>query len=202
MTLFSTSSTRRHYAIWAADWVTGLLHSMGHIPISGVDLPTTPVDHLSIPQTCFLGADLEKPHPEFAPVDVVMSLETMEHLAHTSESAFIDSLLAGEPRLVILSCAAGRGQYDVDQTTYTTRDGIRVPGGKLWKRAAGRRHINCQPNEVVIEKMRRRGYFVDEVLTSKFANLRSPRKRGNGTKHAFARFYRDNTRVYSRDTGR
>jgi hypothetical protein len=60
----------------------------------------------------------------------------------------------------------------------------------------GRHHVNCQPHDVVIAKMKERGWIVDDVLSHAFSHLRVPSK--GGTKYAFAEFYRSNTRVYRR----
>lgn len=130
--------------------------------------------------------------------DVVMSLEALEHVVAEKEGRFIDCMLSPDPRLVVLSVASGWGTYDPTQYK-VNRLGERVYGGPDWHIQYGRHHVNCQPVEVVIEKMRARGYVVDEALSAKFSNLRVAGKTRKG-RYAFASFYRKNTRVYRRTT--
>ncbi len=152
---------------------------------------------LRIPLKDFLKVDLTKMGPNDLNVgkrDVVMSLEAMEHLEHVHEDNFMDCMLSPDPRLVVFGVAAGYGTYDPTQFK-TNRLGEKIPGGPLWHMQFGRHHVNCQPVEVVIEKMKQRGYVVDEGLTNRFQSLKVP---GHTRKlvYAFAGFYRKNTRVY------
>lgn len=126
--------------------------------------------------------------------DVCMSLKAMEHVTNEKENNFLDCLLSPDPRLVILGVASGRGTYDPSQFK-SNRLGEKIPGGPLWKIQWGRHHVNCQPVDVVIEKMGMRGYEVDQELSTMFSNLKtlSP---NNRVKFAFASFYRKNTRIY------
>jgi hypothetical protein len=168
----------------------------GIIPIWGCDYGADE-SHLRIDKADFRKLDLTAVGPKALDVgsrDVVMSLEAMEHLAVDHESNFLDCLLSPDPRLVVLSVASGWGIYDPKQFK-VNRLGERIPGGPDWHMQWGRHHVNCQPVEVVIGKMARRGYVVDEALSDTFRNLKAP-GRGGRMKCAFASFYRKNTRVY------
>lgn len=168
----------------------------GTIPIWGCDYGADE-SNLRIPNVDFMKVDLTKLGPKDLTVgkrDVVMSLEAMEHLEYVHEKNFLDCMLSPEPRLVVFGVASGWGTYDPTKFK-TNRLGEKIPGGEDWHIQWGRHHVNCQPVEVVIEKMKQRGYVVDEALSSTFSNLKVA---GNGrrTRMAFASFYRKNTRVY------
>lgn len=153
---------------------------------------------LRIPLNNFMKVDLTKMGPKQLNVgkrDVTMSLEAMEHLEYVHEKNFLDCLLAPDPRLVVFGVASGHGIYDPAQHK-VNRLGEKVPGGPLWKLQWGRHHVNCQPVDVVIDKMLARGYAVDEELSDMFATLRVPSGKGSRMRLAFASFYRKNTRVY------
>lgn len=176
------------------DWLEPFV---GQIPVWGCD-GHADESSLRIPASDFRRIDLTKQGPKDIDVgirDVVMSLEAMEHLAHPFEANFLDCLLSPQPRLVIFGVASGRGTYDPTQFKLN-RLGEEVPGGPDWKIQFGRHHVNCQPVDVVIEKMARRGYVVDEALSEAFANLKVPSPRRRLGKFAFASFYRKNTRIY------
>lgn len=168
----------------------------GKIPIWGCD-GFADEDNLRIPRDDFQAVDFTKYGPDNLTVskrDVVMSLEAMEHFEHIHEKNFLDCLLSPDPRLVVFGVASGKGTYDPNKFRLN-RLGEQVLGGPDWKPQFGRHHVNCQPVEVVIEKMRARGYVVDEELSTKFSNLRVPGRMKKG-RYAFAAFYRRNTRIY------
>jgi hypothetical protein len=176
------------------DWLELLQDS---IPVWGCDYGADEAN-LRIKSENFQKVDLTKMGPADLTVgkrDVVMSLEAMEHLEFTYEGNFLDCLLSPEPRLVVFGVASGHGAYDPTQYK-TNRLGERIPGGPDWHMQWGRHHVNCQPVEVVIEKMAKRGYVVDEALSSTFSNLKVPSGKGSRMRMAFASFYRNNTRVY------
>lgn len=167
------------------------------IPVWGCDYGADE-SHLRIPKENFQKVDLTKLGPSDLTVgkrDIVMSLEAMEHLEFVHETNFLDCLLAPNPRIIVFGVASGWGAYDPTQYKIN-RLGERIPGGPNWHMQWGRHHVNCQPVEVVIEKMAARKYIVDEALSFKFSNLRVASGKGNRTRMAFASFYRKNTRVY------
>jgi len=102
--------------------------------------------------------------------------------------------LSPDPRLVVFGVASGHGIYDPTRFKLN-RLKEKIPGGPDWHMQWGRHHVNCQPVDVVIEKMKARGYVVDDELSTKFSTLRASAK-----KLAFASFYRKNTRVYRKAT--
>lgn len=170
------------------------------IPIWGCDYGADE-SNLRIPKEDFMKADLTKLGPKDLNVgkrDVVMSLEAMEHLEYVHEKNFLDCMLSPEPRLVVFGVASGWGVYDPTKFKIN-RLGEKIPGGDDWHIQWGRHHVNCQPVEVVIEKMKQRGYVVDEALSSTFSNLKVAGK-GRRSRMAFASFYRKNTRVYRKAT--
>jgi len=176
------------------DWLEPL---QGIIPVWGCDGYADEA-HLRVPLSDFRKIFLGDVGPESldgcGKRDVVMSLEAMEHVTNAKEDAFLDCMLSPEPRLVVLGVASGWGIYD--PTLYKiNRLGEQIPGGPEWHSQWGRHHVNCQPVSVVIEKMTKRGYVVDEELSTRFATLRATAK-----KLAFASFYRKNTRVYRKAT--
>lgn len=174
------------------DWLEPL---EGSIPVWGCD-GFADASALRISQANFQKVDIGIVDPSELNVgsrDVVMSLEAMEHVPHDRESNFIDCMLSPNPRLLVFGVAGGRGTYDPSQFK-VNRLGEKIPGGPDWKIQWGRHHVNCQPVEVVVEKMRKRGYVVDPDLTLMFSSLRV--RTGKRTKYAFASFYRKNTRVY------
>ena len=176
------------------DWLEPFVNE---IPVWGCDYGANE-DHLRIPKENFQKTDLTKLGPKDLTVgkkDVVMSLEAMEHLEFTHESNFLDCLLSPDPRLVVFSVASGWGTYDPTKFK-VNRLGERIPGGDDWHMQWGRHHVNCQPVEVVIEKMAKRGYVVDEDMSNTFSNLKVPSGKGTRMRMAFASFYRKNTRVY------
>lgn len=176
------------------DWLEPFVNT---IPVWGCDYGADE-SNLRIPKASFQKVDLTKLVPKDLTVgkrDVVMSLEAMEHLEFIHEANFLDCLLSPEPRIVVFGVASGWGKYDPTQHKMN-RLGERIPGGPDWHMQWGRHHVNCQPVEVVIEKMAARGYVVDEALSSKFSNLKVVSGKGNRTRMAFASFYRKNTRVY------
>jgi hypothetical protein len=75
--------------------------------------------------------------------DCVMSLEVGEHIPADYEQTFIDNLCRHcyRPGLILLSWA--------------------IPGQD------GDGHVNCQPNEYIIEKLMQKGYELDEIATAK-----------------------------------
>lgn len=176
------------------DWLEPLQE---HIPVWGCDYGADE-EQLRIDKKNFQKVDLTKMGPKDLKVgkrDVVMSLEVMEHLEFVHEGNFLDCMLSPAPRLVVFGVASGWGTYDPTQFK-TNRLGERIPGGPDWHIQWGRHHVNCQPVEVVIEKMAKRGYVVDEELSNTFSNLKVPSGKGARRRMAFASFYRKNTRVY------
>lgn len=177
------------------DWLEPL---QGTIPVWGCDFGADE-EHLRIDKESFQKVDFTRMGPSDLTVgkrDVVMSLEVMEHVEYVHEGNFLDCLLSPDPRLVVFSVASGRGVYDPTQHK-ENRLGEKVPGGPLWKNQWGRHHVNCQPVDVVVQKMAARGYVVDQQLSDTFSALRVPGASGRG-RMAFASFYRKNTRVYRR----
>lgn len=176
------------------DWLEPFV---GTIPIWGCDYGADE-SQLRIPQQDFMKVDLTKMGPGALNVgkrDVVMSLEAMEHLEYVHEGNFLDCLLSPDPRLVVFSVASGWGTYDPTQHK-VNRLGEKIPGGPDWHMQWGRHHVNCQPVDVVIDKMKARGYEVDDALSSTFSNLKVSSGTGKRQRMAFASFYRKNTRVY------
>jgi hypothetical protein len=175
------------------DWLEPL---EGSIPVWGCDGYADEA-HLRIDKKNFRNIDISSVDPatlDVGPRDVVMSLEAMEHVVNSRENNFIDCLLVPNPRLIVLGVAAGYGKYDPSLVKYN-RLGEAIPGGPEWHMQFGRHHVNCQPTSVVIEKMKTRGYVVDQALTDTFAGLKVPGKTRKSV-YAFAGFYRRNTRVY------
>lgn len=175
------------------DWLEPFV---GHIPVWGCD-GFADEDNLRIPRESFQNVNMTKQGPVDLTVgkrDVVMSLEAMEHLEYVYESNFLDCMLSPEPRLVVFGVASGRGTYDPTQFK-ENRLGEKIPGGSDWKFQFGRHHVNCQPVDVVIQKMAARGYVVDDRLSMMFSHLKVQGKTSRG-RYAFASFYRKNTRVY------
>lgn len=175
------------------DWLEPFV---GTIPVWGCDGHANE-QHLRIPKNDFHKIDLGSIVPTSLNVgkrDVVMSLEAMEHVAARYEDNFLDCMLSPDPRLVVFGVASGWGTYDPLQNKIN-RLGEVVPGGPDWHIQYGRHHVNCQPVDVVIEKMKKRGYIVDSALSTKFSLLRAPGKTSKG-RLAFASFYRKNTRIY------
>jgi hypothetical protein len=179
------------------DWLEPLVNE---IPVWGCDFGADE-EHLRIPRENFQKVDLTKHGPKDLTVgkrDVVMSLETMEHLEFVHENNFLDCLLSPDPRIVVFGVASGWGTYDPTQYKIN-RLGERIPGGPNWHMQWGRHHVNCQPVDVVIAKMAARGYVVDAELSNIFSNLKVTS--ANGRKRmAFANFYRKNTRIYRKAT--
>lgn len=168
----------------------------GIIPIWGCD-GFADEGHLRIPSEDFRKLFLGQILPEDLDVgkrDVVMSLEAMEHVEASQEHLFLDCMLSPEPRIVVFGVASGWGVYDPTQHKLN-RLKERIPGGPDWHPQWGRHHVNCQPVDVVIEKMAARGYVVDTDLSARFSQLRAPGRSSRG-RAAFASFYRKNTRVY------
>jgi hypothetical protein len=178
------------------DWLEPLKNL---IPVWGCDGYADP-NNLRIDIADFRKIDIGTVDPKTLDVgkrDVVMSLEAMEHVSNDKESNFLDCLLAPDPRLVVFGVASGYGIYDPNQVKIN-RLGEAIPGGPKWHAQFGRHHVNCQPVDVVVDKMLARGYTVDIPLSAKFASLRVPSGKGIRTKYAFAGFYRKNTRVYKK----
>lgn len=175
------------------DWLEPFVNV---IPIWGCDGFANGA-HLRIPAADFRRVFLGQVKPRELDVckrDVVMSLEAMEHVPATQESDFLDCMLSPDPRVVVFSVASGWGTYDPTQFK-VNRLGEQIPGGDGWHMQWGRHHVNCQPVSLVIEKMAKRGYVVDEALSTKFSSLKAPGKSARG-RCAFASFYRKNTRIY------
>ena len=175
------------------DWLEPFV---GIIPVWGCD-GFANEDHLRIPKEDFRKIDIGRVKPSELDVgkcDVVMSLEAMEHVEAKLENNFMDCMLSPDPRLVVFGVASGWGTYDPTKTK-TNRLGELIPGGPDWHAQWGRHHVNCQPVAVVMEKMKRRGYVMDENLTVKFGTMRVLSTKGR-SKMAFASFYRKNTVVY------
>jgi len=188
------------YGCGQGDWLEPF---EGIIPVWGCDGYADEA-HLRVKKENFsklmLGDVLPKDLPVDAFVrsgDVVMSLEAMEHVANDKEGNFLDCMLNASPRLVVFSVASGWGTYRPEQFKLNRLD-EKVPGGPDWHLQWGRHHANCQPVDVVIDKMHHRGYDVNEELSNKFRTLKVPSGKGNRTRLAFASFYRKNTRVYTR----
>lgn len=177
------------------DWLEPFV---GIIPVWGCD-GFANTDHLRIPKEDFRKIDIGHTKPSELDVgecDVVMSLEAMEHVEAKLENNFLDCMLSPDPRLVVFGVASGWGTYDPTQTK-KNRLGELIPGGPDWHAQWGRHHVNCQPVVVVMEKMKKRGYVMDETLTVKFRTMRVLGHKGR-SKMAFASFYRKNTVVYRR----
>lgn len=170
------------------------------IPVWGCD-GYADVNNLRISAADFRKIDIGTINPSSLDVgqrDVVMSLEAMEHVTATKEGNFLDCLLTPDPRVVVFGVASGWGVYDPNQFK-VNRLGERIPGGPDWHAQWGRHHVNCQPVDEVIAKMKTRGYVVDPVLSAKFSGLKVPSHKGR-MRCAFASFYRKNTRVYVKAT--
>lgn len=179
------------------DWLEPL---QGTIPVWGCDGYAN-VETLRIDRANFSTADIGTVDPKTLNVgerDVCMSLEAMEHVPANKESNFLDCLLHPNPRVVVFGVASGWGVYD-PSIVKVSRQMEMIPGGPEWHPQWGRRHVNCQPVELVIEKMATRGYVVDEALSNTFRNLKVPGKTRKSV-FAFAGFYRKNTRVYVKAT--
>lgn len=73
------------------------------------------------------------------PVDLVMSLEVGEHIPQDKEQVFLDNLTRNSTSYILLSWA--------------------VP------EQVGDGHINCRPNEYIIENMRIRGFKLNKPVT-------------------------------------
>lgn len=177
------------------DWLEPL---EGTIPVWGCDGFANEA-HLRIKKANFRNVMLGQVKPADLDVgkrDVVMSLEAMEHVVAERESDFLDCMLSADPRLVVFGVASGWGTYDPTQFK-VNRLGEQIPGGPDWHIQWGRHHVNCQPVQLVIDKMAKRGYVVDEELSAKFAQLKAPGKNGR-LRLAFASFYRKNTRIYKK----
>lgn len=179
------------------DWLEPLKDS---IPVWGCD-GYADVNNLRIESKDFQKVDIGIVDPKTLTVgqrDVCVSLEAMEHVAADKETNFLDCMLSPSPRIVVFGVASGSGTYDPNATLKINRLGERLPGGPQWKPQWGRHHVNCQPVDVIIEKMKSRGYVVDATLSGIFSMLKVPSSttRGNRTRYAFASFYRKNTRVY------
>jgi len=175
------------------DWLEPL---QGVIPIWACD-GYADVNHLRVDAANFRKVDISSVKPtslDVGPRDVCMSLEAMEHVANVNEKNFLDCLLLPDPRLVVLGVASGWGVYD-PAAVKVNRLGEVILGGPDWHAQWGRHHVNCQPVDVVVEKMKARGYVVDAGLSAQFSALRAPGANGR-MKCAFASFYRKNTRVY------
>lgn len=93
--------------------------------------------------------------------DVVVSLEVAEHLQESAADSYMDLLCRLGPRLVLTAATPGQG---------------------------GTGHVNEQPNEYWIRKLRDRSFLLDESLTRR---LRDAWRTG-GT----ADFYHKNLMVF------
>lgn len=178
------------------DWLEPF---QGIIPIWACD-GYADVNHLRIDVSNFRKVDIGSMNVlslDVGPRDVCMSLEAMEHVANVNEGNFLDCMLLPNPRYVVFGVASGRGVYDPTQFK-VNRLGEKIPGGPGWKMQWGRHHVNCQPVDVVIEKMKARGYVVDQDLSDQFCNLRTEKTSTKRSSYAFAPFYRKNTRVYKK----
>jgi len=176
------------------DWLEPL---QGIIPVWGCD-GYADTANLRIDALNFRKIDIGTVSPKKLDVgkrDVVMSLEAMEHVSADKENNFLDCLLVPKPKIVVFGVASGWGTYDPTQHK-VNRLGEKIPGGPEWHAQWGRHHVNCQPVDVVIEKMKTRGYVVDQTLSDKFSSLRVPSAKNGRLRYAFASFYRKNTRVY------
>jgi len=83
-------------------------------------------------------ADLTKPL-DFDLFDWVLSLEVGEHIPEAYESVFLDNVVRHARHGVVMSWS--------------------LPT------EAGRGHVNCRPNEYVIEQMKNRGFLLDPEHT-------------------------------------
>ena len=129
--------------------------------VLGIDFSQGAREMLVIPSDSYLDHDLTKPLPAVDRFDVVLSLEVWEHIPEEFEDVYVHNLLVSEPKHLIVSCAA--------------------PG--QW----GRHHYNCGGPEHVVEKMKGRGYELDEELTSEWNKIKY-----------LATFYKRNTLIFNR----
>lgn len=80
-------------------------------------------------------ADLSQPFSCGQRVDAVISLEVGEHIPAEFEQNFLNNIVDPKPKLVLLSWA--------------------IPGQD------GDGHVNCQPNEYIMQQMLLRGYSIN-----------------------------------------
>jgi hypothetical protein len=85
--------------------------------------------------------DLTKPM-EFFPYDFVLCLEVGEHIPEKHEQALINNICRAASKDIVLSWAVP-GQYS----------------------ASG--HVNCKPNDYVINELAKRGFVLDNNMTKK-----------------------------------
>jgi len=128
--------------------------------ILGIDFSTGARDMLVIDKSKFIHHDLTTPfQSDLGKWDLVMSLETYEHIPEQFENVFLDNLCHLKPKHLILSCAE--------------------PG------QIGRHHYNCRGALEVVPIIEKRGFIVNNELTTSFQKLKK-----------LASFYKKNTVIF------
>lgn len=112
----------------------------------GVDFSNGARDALVIPRERYVDHDLTTPIGKVEHRDVVMSLEVWEHIPQEFEPVYVANLLAFEPDVIIVSCAAD-GQW-------------------------GRHHYNCGDRAHVLETIGKHGYEEDVALTTSWSKIK------------------------------
>jgi SAM-dependent methyltransferase len=105
----------------------------------GVEGSAVAIEHSTMPDR-IRQADLRRPVDLARRFDVAWSFEVAEHLHREHADVFLDTLARHSDQVVMSAARPGQG---------------------------GEGHFNCQPPEYWIEKMRRRGYSLDDALTSR-----------------------------------
>lgn len=150
------------------------------VKVFGVDGCCIPPEQLRIPRKDFKVADLSLidslwdciPNNFGGRVDVVISLEMLEHWPVDKDVCFFEHLQGVSPTYVVLSVA---------------------PPGQ--EPMPGEQHPNCQTVDEVIKKMKSIGYEVDDDLSDRVrALMLAPTRLLKG--RPWADFYQRNTRVY------
>ena len=108
--------------------------------VRGIDLPGIDMHLLRIPADKFVPWDLSKPYDADRQFDVVMSLETAEHLPASSAETFVQTLTGLGPIVVFSAAVPKQGGY---------------------------RHLNEQWQDYWAQKFKARGYLpVDSLRNS------------------------------------
>ena len=129
----------------------------------GIDFSIGAITGLLLRKENFLNHDLTT-HFAVSPgqYDLVMSLETWEHIPEPFEKIYVDNIMALDPKYVMVSCAR------IDQK--------------------GRHHYNCNYPEHIIEVMTARGLQYDENLTARFQATKFLKMYTSNT-HIFRKVY-------------
>jgi len=114
--------------------------------VLGIDFSVGSKNNHQLKNENFLHFDLTNPLNLNKEVDIVLSLETYEHIPKKFEEIFVKNILSFNPKYIILSVAA--------------------PG------QIGRRHHNCKPLQYVIDQFMHYGYNVNENKMNIFKTLK------------------------------